>query len=58
MMVYNDKRQVPFEDELIRIIRAEVTENLIFFFFLLRPFCNIFLMFLPLFIIGDLQIAY
>ena len=26
-MIYNDKRQVPFEDELNRFIRTEVTEN-------------------------------
>ena len=26
-MIDNDKRQVPFEDELNRLIRTEVTEN-------------------------------
>ena len=43
-MIYNDKRQVPFEDELNRFIITEVTEDPIFYFFLLRPFDNIFLM--------------
>ena len=37
-MIDNDKRQVPFEDELNRFIRTEVTENPYLNFFLLRPF--------------------
>ena len=47
-MIYNDKRQVPFEDELNRFIRTEVTQNPFLYFFLLRPFDYIFLMLLPL----------
>ena len=47
-MMYNDKVQVPFEDELNRFIRTEVTENPYLYFFLLRPFDYIFLMLLPL----------
>ena len=47
-MIYNDKRHVPFEDELNRFIRTEVTENPYLYFFLLRPFGYIFLMLLPL----------
>ena len=47
-MMYNDKVQVPFEDERNRFIRMEVTENPYLYFFLLRPFDNIFLMLLPL----------
>ena len=46
-MIYNDKRQVPFEDELNRFIRTEVTENPYFYFSLLRPFDYIFPMLLP-----------
>ena len=41
-MIDTDKRQVPFEDELNRFIRTEVTENPYLYFFLLRPFDNIF----------------
>ena len=37
-VIYNDKRQVPFEDELNRFIRTDVTENPYLYFFLLRPF--------------------
>ena len=37
-MIDNDKRQVPFEDELNRLIRTEVTENPYLYLFLLRPF--------------------
>ena len=47
-MIDNDKRQVPFEDELNRFIRTEVTQNPFLYFFLLRPFDYIFLMLLPL----------
>ena len=47
-MIYNDKRQVPFEDELNRFISTEVTQNPYLYFFLLRPFDYIFLMLLPL----------
>ena len=59
-MMYNDKVQVPFEDELNRFIRTEVTENPYLYFFLLRPFDNIFLMLLPLVYHwkGKMQIAY
>ena len=59
-MIYNDKRQVPFEDELNRFIRTEVTENPYLYFSLLRPFDNIFLMLLPLFyyLRGEMQLAY
>ena len=47
-MIYNDKRQVLFEDELNRFIGTEVTENPYLYFILLRPFDYIFLMLLPL----------
>ena len=59
-MMYNDNISVPFEDELDRFIRTEVTENPFFYFFLLRPFDNIFLMLLPLFYYwrGEMQLAY
>ena len=59
-MIYNGKRQVPFEDELNRLIQTEVTEKSIFYFFLLRPFDNIFQMLLPLFYHwrGEMQLAY
>ena len=39
-MIDNDKRQVPFEDELNRFIRTEVRENSYLYYFLLRPFDN------------------
>ena len=48
-MIYNNERQVPYEYELNRFIRTEVTENLYLYFFLLLPFDNIFLMYFPLF---------
>ena len=48
-MMYNDKVQVPFEDELNRFIKTEVTENPYLYSFLLRPFDNFFLRLLPLF---------
>ena len=53
-------RQIPFENELNRFIKTEVTENLIFYFFLLRLFDNIFLMLLPLVYKwrGEMQLAY
>ena len=55
-MMYNDKVQVPFEDELNRFIRTEVTENPYLYLFWLRPFDNIFfLCYLPFFIIGDVN---
>ena len=59
-MIYNDQRQVPFEDEHYRFIRTEVTKNPTFYFFLLRPFDNIFLMLLPLFYYwrGEMQLDY
>ena len=41
-MMYNDKVQVPFEDELNRFIRTKVTENPYLYLFLLRPFDNFF----------------
>ena len=47
-MIDNNKRQVPFEDELNRSIRTEVTENPYLYYFLLRPFDYIFTMLLPL----------
>ena len=50
-MMYNDNVQVPFEDELNRLIRTEVTENPYLYFFLLRPFDDFFLRLLPFFII-------
>ena len=53
-MIYNDKSQVPFEDELNRFVITEVTENP-YLYFLLRPLDNIFLMLLPLFIIGEVK---
>ena len=31
-MIYNDKKQVPFEDELNRVIRTEVTEPVFILF--------------------------
>ena len=37
-MTDNDKRQVPFEDELNQFFRTEVTENPYLYLFLLRPF--------------------
>ena len=37
-MIYNDKRQVPFEYEFNRFIRTEVKENPYLYFYLLRPF--------------------
>ena len=57
--MYNDKVQVPFEDELNRFIRTEVTENPYLYFFLLRPFDNFFLRLLPLFYHwrGKMQLA-
>ena len=42
-MVYNDKISVPFEDEMNRSIRTEVTDNLLFQNRELRPFDNFFL---------------
>ena len=58
-MIDNDKKQVPFEDKSNRIIRTEVAENLYLYFFLLRPFDNIFLRLLPLFYYwgGKIQLA-
>ena len=47
-MIYNDKIQVPFTDELNRFIRTKVTENPYLYFILLRPFDYIFPMLLPL----------
>ena len=41
-MIFNDKRQVPFEDELNWFIRTEVTENSYLYFFLLFPFDDFF----------------
>ena len=48
-MIYNDEKQVPFEDELNRFIRTEVTENPYLFFFLLRPFDIFFWCYFPFF---------
>ena len=52
-MMYNDKVQVPFEDELNRFIRTEVTENPYLNLFLLRPLDKFCLKLFPLFIIGE-----
>ena len=41
-MMYNDKISVPFEDEMNRSIRTEVTDNLLFQNHELPPFDNIF----------------
>ena len=41
-MVYNDKISVPFEDEMNRSIRTEVTEKMLFWHLELRPFDNLF----------------
>ena len=46
-MIDNDERQVPFEEQLNRLIRTEVTENPYLYYFLLRPFDKIFLRLLP-----------
>ena len=54
-MIDNYKRQVPFEDELNRSIRTEVTENPYLYFFLLRPLDKISLRLLPFFIIGEVN---
>ena len=55
-MIYNDERQVPFEDELNRFIRTEVTENPYLYLFLLRPFDNFFSKgYFPFFIIGEVK---
>ena len=54
-MMYNDKVQVPFEDELNRFIRTEVTENPYLYFFLLRPFDIFFWGYFPFFIIGEVK---
>ena len=54
--MYNDKVQVPFEDELNRFIRTEVTENPHLYFFLLCPFDNFFSKdYFPFFIIGEVK---
>ena len=50
-MIFNDKRHVPFEDELYWLIRTEDTKNPYLYFFYLRPFDNIFLMLPPLFLL-------
>ena len=54
-MIYNDERQVPFEDELNRFIRTEITDNPNLYYCLLRPFDNFFLRFLSFFIIGEVK---
>ena len=54
-MIDNDKRQVPFEDEFNRFIRTEVKENSYLYYFLLRPFDNIFWGYFPFFIIGEVK---
>ena len=54
-MIDNDKRQVPFEDELNRFIRTEVTGNPYLYFTLLRPFGNFFWGYFPFFIIGEVK---
>ena len=55
-MIYNDKRHVPFEDWLNRLIRTDVIQNPISYFLLLRPFDNIFLIFY--YGRGEMQLAY
>ena len=54
-MMYNDKMQVPFEDELNLSFRTEVTENPYLYFFLLRPFDIFFWGYFPFFIIGEVK---
>ena len=54
-MIYNDKRQVPFEDELNRFIRTEVTENPYLYFFWLFPFDDFFRGYFPFFIIREVK---
>ena len=48
-MVYNDKISIPFEDEINRSIKTEVTDNLLFQNHELPPFDNFFRLLLPLF---------
>ena len=52
-MIDDDQGQIHFEDVLNRFIRTEVTENPYLFFFLLRPFDNLFRVYFPFFIIGE-----
>ena len=55
-MMYNDKISVPFEDEMNRSIRTEVTDNLLFQNRELRPFENFFFgYYFPFFIIQEVK---
>ena len=54
-MMYNDKISVPFEDEMNRSIRTEVTDNLLFQNHELPPFDNFFWLLLPLFLIQEVK---
>ena len=54
-MMYNDKISVPFEDEINRSIRTEVTDNLLLKKHELPPFDNFFWLLLPLFLIQEVK---
>ena len=55
-MMYNDKISVPFEDEMNRSIRTEVTDNLLFQNHELPPFDNFcFGYYFPFFIIQEVK---
>ena len=54
-MMYNDKISVPFEDEMNRSIRTEVTVNLLFQNHELPPFDNFFGLLLPLFLVQEVK---
>ena len=47
-MIYNDKRQVPFEDEMNRFIKTEVTENPFFYYVPLMQYSEVSSPFLSL----------
>ena len=54
-MMYNDKISVPFEDEMNRSIRTEVTDNLLFQNHELPPFDNFFLVITSPFLIQEVK---
>ena len=55
-MMYNDEISIPFEDEINRLIRTEVTDNLLFQNHELPPFDNFFFwLLLPLFLIQEVK---
>ena len=55
-MMYNDKISVPFEDEMNRSIRTEVTDNLLFQNHELPPFDEFFFgYYFPFFIIQEVK---